>query len=76
MHVENMWIFICKPPNIIIFSFCITSGKFPSEWKKANVVPVHKKSGKQILENYGLISLLPNCGKILNDYCIKACLRF
>ena len=59
-----------------MFSFYITSGKFPTEWKKANVVPVHKKIGKQILENYRPISLLPNCGKILNDYCINACLRF
>ena len=45
-----------------MFGFCITSGKFPPEWKKANVVPVHKKIGKQILENYRPISLLPNCG--------------
>ena len=29
----------------------------------ANVVPVHKKSDKQILKNYWPISLLPICGK-------------
>ena len=27
----------------LIFLSCIESGKFPIEWKKANVVPVHKK---------------------------------
>ena len=27
----------------LIFKLCIESGKFPIEWKKANVVPVHKK---------------------------------
>ena len=33
---------ICKPLQLI-FSQCIDSGSFPLEWKKANVVPVHKK---------------------------------
>ena len=27
-------------------------GKFPTEWKKAIVVPVQKKGDKQILNNY------------------------
>ena len=30
----------------------------------ANVVPVHKKSCKQILRNYWPVSLLPICGKV------------
>ena len=30
----------------------------------ANVVPVHKKSDKQILKNYRPVSLLPICGKV------------
>ena len=33
-------------------------------YKKANVVPVHKKADKQILKNYQPVSLLPICGKI------------
>ena len=39
-------------------------GKFPHEWKNANVVPVHKKGNKQSLKNYRPISLLPVCSKI------------
>ena len=31
---------ICKPLSII-FKDCLSGGKFPHEWKKANVVPVH-----------------------------------
>ena len=47
---------------LLIFQSCLESAKF--EWKKANVVPVHKKSVKQILKNYRPISLLPIAGKI------------
>ena len=33
---------ICKPLDLISQS-CIKYGEFPTEWKKANVVLVHKK---------------------------------
>ena len=33
---------ICKPLKLI-FQSCLESGKFPSEWKKANLVPIHKR---------------------------------
>ena len=55
---------ICKTLKLI-FQSCLESGKFPSELKKANVVPIHKKGDKQILKNYRSISLLPITGKIL-----------
>ena len=48
---------IGKPLSIILKG-CLSQGKFPHEWKKANVVPVHKKGNKQSLENYRSISLL------------------
>ena len=54
---------ICKLLKLI-FQSCLESDKFPSEWKKANVVPIHKKGDKQILKNYRPISLLPITGKI------------
>ena len=54
---------ICKPLSIF-FKDCLSEGKFPHEWKKANVVPVHKKGNKQSLENYRPISLLPICSKM------------
>ena len=44
---------------------CLNTGKFPSEWKKGNVVPIHKKDDKQNVKNYRPVSLLPICGKIL-----------
>ena len=57
---------ICKPRELT-FQSCIKHGKFPNVWKMANVVPVHKKSDKQILKNYLPVSLLPICGKIFES---------
>ena len=54
---------ICKSLELI-FQTCIKHRKFPNEWKMANVVPVHKKSEKQIFKNYRPLSLLPICRKI------------
>ena len=54
---------ISKPLEII-FKPWIEKGQFANEWKKANVVPVHKKGDKQMLRNYRPVSLLPICGKI------------
>ena len=59
-----MWFLsVCRPLQII-YKSCLDKGKFPQEWKKANVVPVHKKNDKQLVENYRHISLLPMYGKI------------
>ena len=54
---------ICKPLSII-FNDCLKEGKFRSDWKKANVVPVHKKGDKPCLKNYIPTSLLPICSKL------------
>ena len=57
---------ICKPLEII-FQNCLRSGKFPSERKKANVVPTFKKGDKQCIKNYCPVSLLPVCGKVFEQ---------
>ena len=49
---------ICKSLELI-FKTCLRNGRFPLEWKKANVVPFHKKGDKQTIKNYLPVSLLP-----------------
>ena len=51
-------------------------GKFPSDWKKAHVVPVHKKGDKQCLKNYRPIYLLPICSKIFERLIYNELLTF
>ena len=38
---------VCRPLQII-YKSCLDRGKFPQEWIKADVVPVHKKNDKQL----------------------------
>ena len=51
-------------PLCIIFEKCFEIGIYPSVWKKANIVPIHKKKSRQSKANYRPISLLPIFGKI------------
>ena len=43
----------------IVFRQSLKGGKFSEIWKKANVVPVHKKESKNLVKNYRPISLFP-----------------
>ena len=54
---------IYKPLNLI-FKSCLETGQVPSNWRKANVVPVFKKSDKQLVKNHSPISLLSIIDKI------------
>ena len=58
-------------PLKLIFEASLQEGTFPSCWKKANVVPVHKKEDKNLLKNCRPISLLPIFGKIFERILFK-----
>ena len=51
----------------LIFKSMINEGVFPEDWKKSNVVPIHKKESKNLIKNYRPISLLPIFSKVLRD---------
>ena len=47
-----------------IFNASIASQTFPSEWKIARIIPLHKKGPRDMLDNYRPISILPVISKI------------
>ena len=55
---------IVKPLSLI-YQNCLNTDTFPDIWKTSNIVPVHKKGDKQIVNNCRPVSLLPVCGQIL-----------
>ena len=63
-------------PLELIFKEALSTGLFPSNWKKGNIVPIHKKGDKQILKNYRPVSLLPICGKIFERLVFNELLNF
>ena len=52
-------------PLTLLFQTCVEENTWPSLWKQARVVPIHKKNSKSDPGNYRPISLLSNVSKIL-----------
>ena len=57
-------------PLYLIYTECLETGRFPSSWKKANVLPIYKKENRQLKKNYRPISLLPIAEKFLKSSCL------
>ena len=51
-------------PLILLFENSAKSSSYSDIWKKSNIIPVHKKNDKRLVNNYRPISLLPIFGKI------------
>ena len=63
-------------PLYLIYMKCLKTGRFPSIWRKANVLPIHKQENKQLKKNYRPISLLPICGEIFEKLMFGAICEF
>ena len=50
--------------------------KFPTGWKKANIIPIHKKDDKSTVSNYRPISLLTTLSKIMERIVFKHVYNF
>ena len=51
----------------------LSSGQIPTEWKSADITPIHKKDSKEPAENYRPISILPIGSKVL-ERCVYVCM--
>ena len=55
---------VLATPLSVIFNKCLRSGVFPTRWKDATVIPVHKKGPHDQAGNYRSVSLLPIVSKV------------
>ena len=47
-----------------LVNLSLTTGIVPNVWKQARVVPLHKSGGREVMDNYRPISILPVTSKI------------
>ena len=60
----------------ILFNMSLRLRKVPKQWKKANIVPIHKKDERNEIKNYRPVSLLSVVGKIMERIVFKYCYNF
>ena len=58
-------------PYSKLFNKSLQTGRFPTQWKQANVCPVFKKENRSDKTNYRPISLLSSSSKILEKIVYK-----
>ena len=63
-------------PLTLIFRNSMAAGTFATQWKRANIVPLHEKNDKQIISNYRLVSLLPIWIKIFEKLIFNERFKF
>ena len=64
LRMLKLYVTSISKPLHILFNNRVINECFPNECKKTNVIPVHKKGDKQIINNSRPVSLLPICSKI------------
>ena len=60
---------ILKLPLCLLFNLSLSTCRFPTQWKLANVTPVFKKDNPSKVNNYRPISLISVLGKVM-ERCI------
>ena len=63
-------------PLCRLFKMCFDHAVFPSQWKNASVVPLHKRNSKADPSMYRPISLLSNISKVMEAVIAKSMQKF
>ena len=66
---------LCKPLPVI-FKSRLSQMKFPTEWKKANVFPIHKKMKNNASKTTDLSLCFRSAVKSLKDFYLTNCTSF
>ena len=64
------------PSLVKLFNLSLRSSKYPSEWKKANVIPIFKKGDASSIDNYRPVSILSCVGKLFERAVFKYVYNF
>ena len=71
---------LCGPslrkPLSINFKSCVSKMKFHMEWKKTNVVPIHKKMLNSASKTTDLSLCLRSAVRSLKDFYLTSCTHF
>ena len=62
LHLLEYHLLWCAGCLLWIWQY-FNNNAFPDDWKKGNIVQVHKKNSKQWVNYYLFVSLLPKCSK-------------
>lgn len=67
-NISNKTLKLCAngifKPLTCLINFSLFSGKYPMNWKMANVIPLFKKENRQLKLNYRPVSLLVSLSKV------------
>ena len=69
--LDDISVFVLKlcateiaPSIAYLINFSLKSGTFPTQWKRAKIIPIHKSGDKDTPSNYRPISILPCVSKL------------
>lgn len=75
IFLKNCAKYIYKPLTAI-YNKSLSTGEFPSKWKRSHITPIHKTGELQNIAQYRPISILSTCGKIFESLVYKKMLVF
>ena len=79
-NLPNRILNICSQslatPCSLLFNLILSSEVFPTFWKTATVIPIHKTSSQTVVQNYCPIALLPSLSKVFKKLLHKHAYRY